>query len=52
MYEVIYLVYFTNYHQNNIYVQTQTTLATQKPNLRDPNTTRHSPLVACIVFLY
>ena len=50
MYEVIYLVYFTNYTQNKYYVQTQIALATQKPNLRDPNTTRQSPLVACLVF--
>ncbi len=51
MYEVIYLVYFTNYTKNKYYVQTQIALATQKPNFRDLNTTRQSPLVACIVFL-
>ena len=33
MYEVLYLVYFTNYTQNKYYVQIQIALATQKPNL-------------------
>ena len=51
-YKHLYLLYFIILDKNKYYVQTQIILATQKPNLKDPNTTQRNPFVACIVFLY
>ena len=51
-YKSLYLMCFIILDKNKYYVQTQIILATQKPNLKDPNTTQRNPFVACIVFLY
>lgn len=51
-YKSLYLMCFIILDKNKYYVQTQIILATQKPNLKDPNPTQRNPFVACIVFLY
>ena len=50
-YKSLYLMCFIILDKNKYYVQPRIILATQKPNLKDPNSAQRNSFVACIVFL-